>query len=471
MGDLERSVAILPCVGSRHEQAYLLDGTTDALITVLGSFRELRVISRQSVLQFRQRPVNASRLWTELQVNHLVDCRVLRTPDQLRIDVQILSVDQIGGPWAASFDGDPRELRTLSVAVGEALASVLLQRQAPDVTKRVRRASEIDPEAYEQFLRGRFLEHRFDEESVGIAESAYRAALEVDEAFADAWVGLAEVLIFKSQFHGGGAGARAEASAAVDRVLAIDPDHGGALSAKAQLLADALDWRQAEETVRRAVEVAPSSSSANRRYWMVLACQRRFPEALEPILAALRLDPLSARVSANVGLQYWMSGDHDRAVEHLTRSLELDPSYTVAHAFLYGVYSELEKEPQRSIEFRTYLAGMGLGEVLPRFEDILAERGFGEARRAVALSLADQPKFVRTRMGVVVGLLAESQETERALQILEEGLDLGNWEMIWSAASPDLRNLYGDPRFHRILARLGLPKPTSRPSRRPSPAR
>jgi TolB-like protein/Tfp pilus assembly protein PilF len=455
----ERSVAVLPCVGSGSEPAYLIDGTTDALITALGSFRELRVISRQSVLQFRQRPLETHRASRALQVDHLVDCRVVRTLDRFRIDAQVIAADPAHEPWVGSFDAAIQDLSDLPARVAEAIATRVLERQASDPGKPGRKIPAIDPEAYEQFLRGRFLEHRFDEESVRIAESAYRSSLEIDPTFADAWVGLAEMLIFKFQFHGGGGEARAEASSAVDRALAVDPDHAGALSAKAQLLADGLAWRTAEETVRRAIEVAPSSSAARRRYWILLACQRRGPEALEQILAALRLDPLSARISGNVGFQYWSMGDHERAVEHLSRSLKLDPNYTPAHAFLYGVYSELEQEPQRSAELRKYLAGMGLSEVLPQFESALERRGFEEARRSIALLLAGQSEVVRTRMGVVAGLLAESRETDRALRILEESLDRGSWEMIWTAASPDYRNLHGHPRFHRIIQRLGLPDP------------
>src|SRR5690606_6752881 len=129
------------------------------------------------------------------------------------------------------------------------------------------------------------------------------------------------------------------------------------------------------------------------------------------------------------------------------------------HAYLWAVWSSLEKDPERGDELVRYLAGLGMTDPLAEFERRRAADGYEPALRWLALRLAADTQALETRLGVVAGLLAQAGELDLALDLLEEGYERRAWELAWTAVVPDLRNLHGLPRFNRLLDRLGLPRP------------
>jgi tetratricopeptide (TPR) repeat protein len=218
-----------------------------------------------------------------------------------------------------------------------------------------------------------------------------------------------------------------------------------------------LDWASAEREISRALELNPNSALARRRHWMLLSCLLRLDESQLEAEAAMRLDPLSAKVAADLGIQNLFRGDHAGAIGALRSALELDEGYNLAHVYLWMTYHEMGKDPERGVELRYYLTDLGEPTILPEYDRRLAAEGYGPALRWVATELDRKAVDRPYAAGVVAGLLAATGEKDRAIAWLEKGVERRSWEMAWLAVSPDYKPLHGMPAFSALLRRLALP--------------
>ena len=171
----------------------------------------------------------------------------------------------------------------------------------------------------------------------------------------------------------------------------------------------------------------------------------------------MRLDPLSAKVAADLGIQHLFRGDHAGAVRALHSALELDKDYNLAHVYLWMTYHEMGQDPQRGDELRYYLADLGEPKLLPQYDERLRASGYASALRWVALELDRQAVDRPYAAGVVAGLLAAAGEKDKAIAWLEKGVNRRSWEMAWLAVSPDYKPLRDMPEFRGFLRKLGLP--------------
>src|SRR5688500_5571212 len=296
----ENSLAVLPLKlldvqsGADSGPDYLGTGLADALITRLSAVRRFAVRPTSSVLRYNDDadPILAGR---ELGVSYVLDGRVRRSGDHIRVTIQLLSVRDGTAVWAGQFDENFTDVLSLEDAISANVAEAIVPHLTGDERLRLAKRGTDNPQAHEAYLRGRFYWNTFTEDGFAKAIVCYHQAIAVDPNYAVAYAGMAEyynwlgsysVLPFRE--------CAASAYEAASTAVAIDPilAEGHAALGQAILTRD-FDWRNAERQVLRAIELNPNYSAARIWYAFQLAMEGRFTESLREAHIARDLDPLA----------------------------------------------------------------------------------------------------------------------------------------------------------------------------------
>ncbi len=308
-----------------------------------------------------------------------------------------------------------------------------------------------------QYLQGMYL---FEKRTPSSLMEAKRVLLEVtarDPQHAPAWSGLAQTLTLMAAY---GVGAdphgTAEAQAAAGRALQLDSGlaEPHAVMGFADFFWDG-DIRNAEPEFRRALEVNPGCALARNWYGTVLTYEGRFPEALEQLTEAQRLQPSSTAILANRALALGLSGHRDEAVHLLQQAGEDDPIASVR--FSLAVLSLVQpRDVELHLREELQLAALSHSEETVRFQTAAQEayrRGGEKAMWRWILARGEREPVSLETMAEAHAALGEN---DAALETLARALKEGQ-RPVDLAMNPLLLPLHRDPRFSRLVSAEGLP--------------
>lgn len=456
-----RSLAVLPLddLSGDSKQGYFADGMTDALITRLAQISSLRVISRTSVMRYRGGDKSLPRIAHELDVDAVVEGTVLRSGDNVRISAELVDAAADRHLWANTYEREMGDVIALQRDLAAAIADQVNARLTATEREGLARADRVNPEAYDEYLKGR--QEWATRTRVGLeaARRHFLNAADIDPRFALAYAGLADVYVLQDSY----SGSRAEealpmAEDAARKALAIDGQLAEAYPALGLVKVYARwDWAGAEADFKRAIELRPNNATAHHWYSILLRDQGRFDAAIAEARRALELDPLSLIMNANLGDAYFFARRYADAIRQHRLGRDLDPSFAPTHLYLAMAFAQNGDNDSAIVACQTartlsgdepYALG-GLGYVLARAgrrQD--AERVLGELQQ-----LANQGRTVPFDMGLVWMGLAKGDRVlewiDRARRKQPSGVkDLG--------VDPRFDPLRGDPRFQGILRELGL---------------
>ncbi len=339
--DRAPALAVLPLSNRSPDLQpdYFVDGLTEALTTDLASVRAIRVIARQSVMQYRDTAKRASTIARELGVNVLVEGAVYRTGQRLRVDIRLIDGATSRSLWASTYERNVGEALALPADISRAIVSELHVPMPPSsavVRDEHRRPSH--PQALDAYLRARFFWNRRTHEDMGRAIEWYERAIQLDSSSPLLYAGLADVYATLGPRDAPVSELIALGTAAANRAIGLDPRMGEPYAALGKLRAYDWDWHGAESNYRKAIDRAPGYAPG--RYWFgsFLANQGRCAEALEQAHEAERLDPLSLpgnMVIAGIELK---CDRVPRAVTRVKTIIEFDPSFGQAYDYLGRAY-------------------------------------------------------------------------------------------------------------------------------------
>ena len=261
------SLAVLPLanLSSDPAQEYLADGMTDALITDLAKIRELKVISRTSVMQYKGAKKSLPQIARELGVEGVIEGSVQRSGGQLRVTVQLIRAATDTHLWSESYQRAFRDVLNLQGEIAMAVAREIKGALTSEECERLARIRPVNPGAYEAYLRGLSHWYRISRGHLDTALEYFESALQKDPACALAYVGIANVWILR-----GDAGSMApneafpKAKEAVSRALALDDSIAEAHIALANIVSlYDHDWSAAEREFRRGIELNPNSADGH----------------------------------------------------------------------------------------------------------------------------------------------------------------------------------------------------------------
>jgi TolB-like protein/DNA-binding winged helix-turn-helix (wHTH) protein/Tfp pilus assembly protein PilF len=455
-----RSIAVIPLanVSEKAEEEYFADGMTDALITDLAEVRSLRVISRQSVMRYKASRKSLAEVGRELGVEVVIEGTVLRSRDRVRVTAQLVHVPSDRHLWARSYERDIGDVVALQGELARAIVREVRAEVAPaEGTPAATRREASNPEAYDLYLRGRYLFNRRGTDGDAFAENLKKAlgylqqAVAKDPGFAPAHGALAEAYAVAGY---SGILPRAEVyprvMAAIHDALALDPNLVEAHTVLAGALAFAQrDWPGGEREYKRALELDPTYSNAREWYCFYLAAMGRHDEHLEHARRGLEVDPFNVLLNASVGDALAHLGRSDEAVAHYRRTLDLEPRLNWVRDDLARLYSQMGRHEEAIAEARKTGSRVALAEVYAR-----AGRR-DEARRLLAEFKALTPNRYVAPLAVA-SVHAALGEKDQAFDYLEGAYQAGVTALSHVKVEPGLDSLRSDPRFADLLRRMSL---------------
>ncbi|HUF08469.1 MAG TPA: protein kinase [Rhodothermales bacterium] len=465
------SIAVLPLNNLTGDptQEYFVDGMHEALISELSKISALKVISRTSVMQYKGATKSSMReIARELGVNGLVEGSVLREGSQVRITVQLIHGPEDKHLWTETYERELRSVLALHSEVAQAIAAQVRVAITPQEQIRLGSAHAVNPQAYEAYLLGR---HYWNQRSIHGFDQAvenFRKAVELDPDYGSAYAGLADAYMLLGE-QGGlpQEEARLLGGTALQQALELDSTLAEAQSTLGHWkLHYEMNWAQAEQAFRQAIELNPGDAFALARYGRLLAFQGRFEEAISKLDRARELDPLSVLIGAYLGQTYLFARRYEEAHQQLQRVVVLDPNHTLIRHNLGELYLAQGRLPDaiRELERSVELSGQVTEVPSSHYLAILGFAYARTSRRNEAVGILDELTR-RDRRNLVSAfdmavLHMALGDKEQALNWLERGYEQRDVWFVELNVWPWFDPLRDDPRFQRILHQMGLSEGT-----------
>lgn len=454
------SLAVLPLadLSGYGEHEYFAAGMTDSLISELGKISSLRVISRQSVLRFKDTELSLPQIADELNVDAIVEGTVLREGMRVRISVQLMEAFPERHLWSESFEGDLTDILSLQGALAQDLAAEINAAVTPDELKRLASSRVVNPESYEAFLKGRYHWDRWTVEDIKKSATWFKEAIAIDPSFAPAWAGLTFTYRFPSIL-GQIQGREVLPPAKEAALIAVELDSSWAEGQATLGVNDCYEWNWAncEDRILEALELNPSYAHGHHMYSNLnLAPQGRLDEALREIQIARELAPLSLPHNAVLGKIYYLRRDYEEAIEQLLETVDLDPAFAMTYLFLGKAYREKGMFEDAIKAHRRAASLFNSNRALGELGCTLAMTGKeSEAHKLLGelITKSETEYFPALSIGLIyVGL----GENDLALEWLEKAYEERDLMLAWVKVDPVYEALHGEPQYQELLRRMTL---------------
>jgi TolB-like protein/DNA-binding winged helix-turn-helix (wHTH) protein/Tfp pilus assembly protein PilF len=455
-----QSLAVLPLTNLSGDpnQEYFSDGMTDALITGLAQLGSVKVISRTSIMRYKKTDKSLPEIAHELNVDGIIEGTVQRSGDRVRITAQLIEGSTDRHVWANGYERDLRDVLTLQDEVARAIAHEIKIKLTPQDETRLATARQVNPDAYELYLKGRYHLNKVRGVSVRQAAEYFSKAIALDGNYAAAYVGLADCYVSSADVGNLPPGeAFGKAKEATLRALEIDDGLAEAHASLAVIRADYVwDWEGAESEFQRALELDPKDVNTHQWHAVSLAKIGRFKEATAEIAIAKELDPLSLPVATSEGEILRYARQYDDAIEELRRAIDLEPSFKFTHAELARIYELRGMFREAASEWSRVQALGGSTEVGP-YAAVRDAAGYKHAVQVWLERLQEESKREYVSPMTLVAAYARLGNTEQTLGWLEEAYRERAPGLSSLKVDPFFDFLRSNPRFQDLLRRMNFP--------------
>jgi TolB-like protein/predicted Ser/Thr protein kinase len=442
-----------------RDQASLCEGLSEAIISDLGRLRGLRVISPASAFRVSAQDVTLGTIGARLDVQAVLEGSIQRSGNRLRILIRLVKVQSGEILWTHDFRAELDDIFEIQDQISRQVAEALeiqLGRTTPPPVVAKPRTSEVA--AYSAYLRGRYFWNRRSVDAIKRGIQSFTEAIDLDSKFAPALAGLADSYAILG-IYGAYPPSEVMVRARDTALRALEVNDAVAEAHVSLGCVESVfewNWRGGEGRFRRAIELNSNYAAAHHRYAVDnLIPQGRTEEAVEQLLFALDLDPVSPAISTSVGLPYYFSGDFDAAISHFHNALEIEDGFALAHAFLGEAYVQggrfdqgmehLETAVKLYSESTNMLALYGCGA---------AVSGQPEAARDVLRKLRDigQTRYVSAYD--LAGLEAALGNLNGAIEALKGAVQERSYLLIYLARDPIFAELRKHPEVLALLSQV-----------------
>lgn len=460
--DAIHSVAVLPFENATGDlnTEYLSDGIAESLINSLSQLPNVKVMSRDSAFHYRGKETDARTVGQALRVGAVVKGRVVRQGDVLTISAELIDARDNSHIWGQLYSRKPSDIFALQEQIAKEMTSALRMPLTGEQEKRLAKTYTARPEAYENYLKGRYWWNKQTPEGFRKGIEYFERAITTDPAYALAHAGLADCYISLATFglvpanEGYSKGKEwAEKALKLDNMLA--ESHVSLASVKTDY---EWDWQEGERQARRAIELNPNDAEARAALAEVLWTTGRVEESIREIKRALELDPLSINYSSDLGFQFFLDRQYDQAIDQGAEILELDPNYTPAYYIRGVAYAKKSMYKEAMAEFEK---GISISS-----DDLMALTGLGygyavTGRRTEAEKVLARLNDLSNREFVSPVWMAKIYsglgEKDKAFESLEKAYeDRSIVSVAYIKTNPMLDPLRSDSRFAELLRRLNL---------------
>ncbi len=458
------SVAVLPFVNSSGDPntEYLSDGITESLINSLSQLPNLKIKSWDSVFRYKGRETDAKLIGRQLGVRAIFKARLTQRGDTLAISAELIDVQNDTHIWGQQYNRKITDILALQDEIVKEITATLRLRLTGEAEKRLAKRYTANPEAYQDYLKGRYWWNKRTKEGLNKGIEYLQQAVAKDPTYALAYDGLADCYSLLAYYgfvdsKEGYPRAREAALKALEIDDSLAEAHTSLVFVKTFY---DWDWSGAERESQRAIELNPRYATAHQWYGDALIQMGRLQEAIAEEKRAVELDPFSLVINRDLGDALYLARQYDQAIEQYRRTLELDPNFITVHGGLGAAYLHKSLYKEGIAEYEKELA------ISPHSAYALAGLGYANAvtgRRAEAQKLLDQlnqlskqeyvPAVFRAQIYAGLG------EKDQAFEWLEKSYEdrsIANLAEI--KVDPQFDPLRSDPRFQDLLRRLKLPQ-------------
>ena len=456
-------IAVLPFrnISPNPGDEYLADGMTEELISTLSRIGGLRVISRSSVMRYKDTTKSVPEIAAELRAGAVLEGSVRIAADALRVTAQLVDGRTDEYLWSRDFDKRLESVFAIQTEIARSVADALRVRLVTDERHDLERAATDNVEAYAMYLKGRFAWNERTRPGNDRAIRYLEKAITLDRGFALAYTGLADCHVIAGDY-----GWRRSTDAFplairyARQAIELDPRIAEAHATLALVYTNySWKWREAEKEFLRAIELEPSYATAHQ--WFGVHFLIQFPERLEEAYAHIQtaheLDPLSRVIGLDLGVALMVLGRREDAARQLRRVIEANPDYAAAHLFLgFVLYLQSEVDPA----LREIRNAVALSENEPM---VLAELGFvlgSEGRKDEATAILDQLRERAKRMYLSKVCFAKVEfglgRTARAFDHLTQAVRERAHDVFDFNSLPWYAPVRADPRWTAITKQIGL---------------
>jgi TolB-like protein/DNA-binding winged helix-turn-helix (wHTH) protein/Tfp pilus assembly protein PilF len=456
-----QSVAVLPLLNLSQnlEQEYLVDGMTDQLITDLARATPLRVISRTSTMQYKGTHKSLPEIAQDLNVDAIVEGSVLPSQGNVRITAQLLDARTDRHLWAQSYERSSQDLLAMQDEVARDIVHEIAATLEP--ASQETHEQKVNSEAYDEYLRGRFLWNRRTlvdlEKSIG----HYQHAIQLAPDFAPAYAALGDAYAVIS-IRGGPSPSDSytRAREAAAKALQLDESlaDAHALLGEVRVNYDR-DWDGGEKEFRRAVELNPNYPTAHHWYAAYLVSMKRPQEAEAEIDKASMLDPLSLIINEARGEIRYLARDPNSAIKLCLHAQELDPNFAETYLCLGKAYEQQRqfREADSCFKRAVDLSRGSLGPLM-----LQAHAYALSGRKDLAIAAIDRlfsSKYgpVAVAHSDVAAVYCAVGEPSQAMIWLEKAYVNHEEGLNRLAVEPLFDGCRQDPQVQALIQRLGLP--------------
>jgi DNA-binding winged helix-turn-helix (wHTH) protein/TolB-like protein/Flp pilus assembly protein TadD len=456
-----RSLAVLPfqTLGAKRGDEYLGLGMADALITRLGNTGKIIVRPTSAIQKYAVQELSPQAAGREQGVDAVLDGRIQRQADRVRLTVQLIRVRDGEQLWGETFDKEFTNIFALEDALSERVAQSIRLKLTGEETRRFTKRATERPDAYEAYIKGRYFWNKRTDKGMKKGLEYFRQAIALDPAFTEAYVGVADsyatlglyaVIPPKEAFPA--------AKEAALRALEMD-DGLAEAHATMGFINFYFDWNRAdaENEFRRALADNPNDAMAHSWYGESLAAMGRFPEAVAEAQRALEDDPLSLIIGSNAGWTLSLAGNTDHAIEILKKAIEIDSSFPRTHFRLGRAYeqkklydlaiSELQQAVSLSGGDACYKGSLG---------HAYAASGKADQARQILRDLEGRTEQAYVPSYAIALVYAGLGDNDHAITWLQKAYEDRSTSIAFLKLDPELATLHSDPRFEQLSQRVNF---------------
>jgi len=459
----QKSIAVLPFENLSEDKAnaYFADGIQDEILTRLSKIADLKVISRTSTQHYKSAPENLPEIARQLGVAHILEGRVQKSDDTVRVNVQLIKAVNESHLWADTFDRKLTDIFSVESEVAKTIAEHLRVKLTGQEEQVIAAKPTDNPEAYDAYLLGRFELNKFTEAGFNKSLAHFQQAIALDPKFALAYASLAEAYNMIGYWgYVAPKEAFPQAKQAAEKALALDPDSAEAHGALAYLKFQ-YEWKfkEAETEFKEAIRLNPNSLSARLHFADCLFDLQRAQEGHEQLERARELDPLSIQISFYFAAEAFSARDFDRAIGQLQKTISMDPNNALAYDLLAAVFGQKRMLAQA---FTAHEKANSLGGIFSDAE--MADMRTAYETAGLSASLRNENELRQKRLAegkyqspyaIALNYAIAGADSE-ALDWLERAVDEHTPWLPELKVDPTWDAVRSQPRFEALVKKIGL---------------
>jgi adenylate cyclase len=329
-------IAILPFanLSADPNDKYFADGMTEELISTVSRIGELSVISRTSVMRYKDTMMPIGDIGRELSAGTLLEGSVRKAGNKVRITTQLIDAKNDKHLWSQSYDRDLTDIFAIQGDIAEQVAGALKVKLLSKEKEALEQKPTGNPQSYSLYLKGRYFWNERTRDGVTKAIRYFEEASRMDPNFALAYSGLADCyLVLEDRGWASHAEAGPLTKGFAEKALELDSDLAEAHASLGLVLNEQWDLTGAEKELKHAITLKPNYATAHHWYSNVLGSFGRYEQAIEFEKRALELDPYSSTFSQGIAIQLLMMGRTREAIAQFEKTAEIDPGFASVYVW------------------------------------------------------------------------------------------------------------------------------------------